>query len=361
MAELSWHEHRLTLDPPLINARGRWSERRGLVLTLRDDQGRRAYGECSPLPGYSPDALDDAERALHALARSLSDELTTLDDTRTLLDAIAHRVPRTLPALRFALETAALDRLSQARGVPLWRLIAELGATRAAPEGVALAALLPSHDPVEALERARPLLALGVHCFKLKLGPDLPSPAQLATLAALRNELPASVALRLDANASLDPARLAESLQALLAFRPELVEEPIDLAHCDATVQRTLAAAGTPIALDESLQTLSSLDDVLAQSWCDSVVLKPTTLGGLLRCSELAASAVARGRGVIVSHTFEGPIGWAACAQLAFALAPARAAGLWPQPGQCPPELAERVSSGGRLLPFRAPGLGVAP
>ncbi|MET0414209.1 MAG: o-succinylbenzoate synthase [Polyangiaceae bacterium] len=361
MAELSWREQHFTLDPPLVNARGRWSERRGLVLTLQDDDGRLGHGECSPLPGYSSDTVDDAERALNVLARSLSDELTTLDDARALLEAVARLVPSSLPALRFALETAALDRLGQARGAPLWRLLGELTGSAAAPDGVALAALLPGDDATHALAQARELMARGVQCFKLKLGPGVCSPAQLATFEALRRELPANVSLRLDANASLDPARLAESLHELAAFTPELVEEPIDLAHCDDAVLRTLAAARIPIALDESLRSLTSLDAVLAQSWCDSVVLKPTTLGGFLRCNELAQHAVARGRGVIVSHTFEGPVGWAACAQLALALGPARAAGLWPQAGQCPSELAERVLNGGRLLPFLGPGLGATP
>jgi o-succinylbenzoate synthase len=361
VAELSWREHYLTLASPLVNARGRWSERRGLVLTLRDDRGRLGHGECSPLPGYSSDALDDAERALGSLARPLIDELTTLDDVGALLEAIARLVPSSLPALRFGLETAALDRLGRARGVPVWRLLGEVTGASPAPEGLGLAALLPGHDGTQALAQARELVATGVRCFKLKLGPSVPTPAQLATLEALRRELPAGVALRLDANASLDPARLAESLHALRAFAPELVEEPIDFAHCDDAVRRTLSAARTPIALDESLRSLVSLDEVLAQSWCDSVVLKPTTLGGFLRCNELAQHAGARGRAVIVSHTFEGPVGWAACAQLALALAPARAAGLWPQPGQCPRELAERALSGGRLRPFLEPGLGVTP
>ncbi len=269
-------------------------------------------------------------------------------------------MPSTLPALRFGLETAALDRLGQARQVPVWQLLRELTAAPSAPVAVELAALLPSHDAAHALAQAQPLVAAGVRCFKLKLGPGVPSPAQLATLVLLRGELPAGIALRLDANASLDPARLDESLRTLSAFAPELVEEPVDLAGCDAAAQEAMATGQVPIAFDESLRALTSLDAALEQPWCDSVVLKPTTLGGFLRCSEIAARAVTRGRGVIISHTFEGAVGWVACAQLALALAPARAAGLWPQAAQCPPELAQRVLDGGRLLPFTEPGLGVA-
>jgi o-succinylbenzoate synthase len=361
VAELSWHEHRFTLDPPQSNARGRWTERRGLVLALRDDEGRVGHGECAPLPGYSVDELDDAATALAALPRALSGTLTALDDTHALLDAVAEAVPNRLPALRFALETAALDRLGRRRGVPLWQLLRELTGAQGVPERVALAALLPSDDADRALRQARPLLAAGVRCFKLKLGPDIPTPAQLATLAALRRELPPSVALRLDANASLDPARLAMSLSALSEFSPELVEEPIDLTHIDAAARATLAAARTPIALDESLRAPTSCAALLEQGWCDSVVLKPTTLGGFARCLELAARASAEGRGLIVSHTFEGPLGWTACAQLALALASPRAAGLWPQAGQCPPALAARLLHDGQLSPPMEPGLGVSP
>jgi o-succinylbenzoate synthase len=362
LAELSFCDVRLRLDPPLVNARGSWTERLGLAITLQDGSGTVGCGEASPLPGYSSDDVETSARALAALDRSLLTELTSQDDPAELLERVAQCLPEALSAARFALESAALDRLGRARGVPVWRLLRPLiDAEPVVPREVELAALLPSDDPPAALGQARTFMAAGVRTFKLKLGPDVPTPAQLATLAALRAELGSVVAVRLDANASLDPARLAESLRQLARHRPELLEEPIDLAGDDAGLRAALRASPVPIAFDESLRAPGSLERALSAPYADALVLKPTTLGGFRGCLALARRARAHGRGIVVSHTFEGAVGWAACAQLALALAPERAAGLWPRAEQCPEPGRSRLIQGGRLLPLEQPGLGVQP
>ena len=88
---------------------------------------------------------------------------------------------------------------------------------------------------------------------------------------------------------------------------------------------------GALCALDESLQGCAGRLPALARlPLCSAIVLKPTTLGGFGTCIELAAQAGSLGKAAVVSHALEGPLGWLANAQLALALAPGAAAGLWP-------------------------------
>ncbi|HEU4613190.1 MAG TPA: hypothetical protein VFS15_13965, partial [Kofleriaceae bacterium] len=49
-------------------ARGSWTERSAVILSVRDDTGVTGLGEAAPLPGMSIDTLDDALRACEALA-----------------------------------------------------------------------------------------------------------------------------------------------------------------------------------------------------------------------------------------------------------------------------------------------------
>jgi o-succinylbenzoate synthase len=350
----------MRLTPPLVTARGTWSERIGVGVSLHDGSGRPGRGEAWPLPGYSSDDVESCQRALTALAPTLLDELMSMDDPARLLDVVARAVPSE-SAARFALEAAALDRLGRKRELPVWRLLREVaGASTEAPSDVELAALLPSHDPAAAVAQARRHVAEGRRTFKLKLGPALPTPDQLATLEALRGEFAATIALRLDANASLGRSHLEESLQRLARYAPEFVEEPVDLAAIDPWLDAVLTSSSVPIAFDESLQRLRepALASALLAPYCDSVVLKPTTLGGFRGCLDLARRARAQGRAVVVSHTFEGPVGWLACVHLALALAPARAAGLWPRDEQCPAEWRGTFMRAGRLDAFERPGLG---
>lgn len=353
---LTFQRLELPLDPPLVNARGEWQRRRTLLIQLTDARGHHGHGEAAPLPNFSRDDLNDCELALRRIAPARLAALDGLASPRALLDAAAQLLPEQVPAARFALETALLDRLGRRSGRPLWRLLVDaLPEDVGRPSGpVPLCALLPSHDPEAALSEARRLELAGVRTFKLKIGPDRVSPAQLETLTALRSALDSSIHLRLDANGSLSTQELRSTLRRLATFQPELVEEPLARLDLEA-----YAASPCPIALDESLQTLApaSVDAFLELATGHALVLKPTALGGFAHCLELAARCTRLGRRSIVSHTLEGPTGWSACAHLALALGQPSAAGLWPlrhQRGGNPTVV------GGLLVPGDGAGLGAA-
>jgi L-Ala-D/L-Glu epimerase len=351
--QLQLRRRERAVEPPQANAHGVWARRVALEVCLGDPSAQ-GHGEAAPLPDYSPDLLDDCERALSELDPT---RLAALDlaSPRALLDAAAAALPPELPAARFALETALLDRAGQHSGTPLWRLLSELipGAASAAPVG--LCALLPSAAPARALELARRALAEGVRTFKLKLGPERLSAAQEATLELLRVELGGAVALRLDANRSLSRSKLDETLQRLGRYSVEFLEEPIE-----SPTRAELSSSPCPLALDESLQGMSDgeLGRWLEGSSVRVVVLKPTALGGFDACIRLALAARAQGCEAVVSHTLEGPIGWAACAHLALALQGPWAAGLSPLAHQATP--LPRILHG-QLVPPSEPGLGVGP
>ncbi len=340
------------VDPPQANARGSWTERTGLELSLLDALGRHGRGEAAPLPNYSPDVLEDCEQALTALDTDALDALDRADTPVELLDAAAAALPPELPAARFALETALLDRAGQRAGRPLWSLLRELVPSRKEPDPIALCALLPSAHAASAMELARAHVEAGVLTFKLKIGPDRPSPLQEATLDALRTRFGADIELRLDANGSLSRASLAQSLERLARYDLEFLEEPLASAEPEE-----LAGSPCPLALDESLQRAAPerLARLLAVESVRVVVLKPTALGGFRACLRLATSARAQGCDAVVSHALEGPIGWAACAHLALALPSRRAAGLWPMAHQESTSL--RIEHGRLLAPLE-PGLG---
>jgi len=343
------------LDPPQRNANGVWQERRSLELALACDAGAPGRGEAAPLPDYSSDSVDLAEAVLASLPAARLASLAEVSDPQALTEAVADLVPANAPAARFALESALFDRAARRAGRPCWQLLAALthGAV-AGPRGgpVALGALLPSSEPRAAVSLARHLHGEGVTSFKLKVGPGRLHPDQDATLAGLRAELGSAVQLRADANGSLSRDALWPTLERLGAHGVEFIEEPLAGAEPEL-----LAGSPCPLALDESLRhmDLPLLGRWLALPELRVVVLKPTTLGGFGACVRLAREARARGRDAVVSHAFEGPIGWAACAHLALALGGSRAAGLWPLAHQSTPW--PRIERGW-LLPPAAPGLG---
>jgi L-alanine-DL-glutamate epimerase-like enolase superfamily enzyme len=286
---------------------------RGAFLLVARD-GLTGAGECAPLPGRSPDAL--------------ADDLAALMSARELAD-----IPLSLPAARFALETALLDLAAQVRGVSLAEMLA--------PEPVRE---LPA-SAIVPLGGSSPAAA-----WKVKIGR---SEELTGALARMRR------GLRLDVNRAWPRDQAARRLAALVPLEPAWVEEPTSAADL-----LQLGKQPVPIALDESLldqpdESAAALDAGLVQV----LVLKPAVLGGHRACLDWATRARTSGALPIVSHLMDGPIGLAAAIELALAVArpgdPAPGLGAHAGLADWPP-LAVPQLAGQRLISHR-PGLGVRP
>ena len=313
------------------------SRRDAIVVSVRTARGAIGLGEAAPLPGMSRDTLAQVARAIAALAARAPLDVSDAPQI------IAHFAAATSdsPAARFAIETALLDARARELDVALRTLLAPgRGCVQ-----------LPVAAVVDDSEQARAAIERGVRCLKIKLRGD----GELERVRAITARVAVSgIVFRLDANRSWPRDAVRERLAALRDLAIDYVEEPCTDAH--------LLDHDLPfrIALDESLATLApdELDAALRSPTLAALVLKPTLLGGLHACLELAARARAAGVRAIVSHALEGPIGTAACAELALALGGDAAVGLAAHPAllawnQRVPQLAT-----GAVTPATAAGLG---
>lgn len=334
---------RLQLQSPGAgDARRSWPERHSLLVRLTDAQGRAGLGEAAPLPNYSPDTLDEVEPALGSIDPAALQQVFDQSTARAALRAAAALLPMTLPSARLALESATLDLLGKQQGVAAPLLLGvQPGAERQ------LSFLLgPAGDSgLEA--RAEAAIAAGFRHFKLKLGAEGALGRELRGVLALRKRFGVGISLRVDANGALAGGNVATAWEALERAGLELFEEPGELP--EALLGRL------PLALDESLQGLSEaeVEAQVRKLQARGLVLKPTALGGLDHCWRLAERARDHGVDVVVSHCFEGPIGYRAACALALALPRGLAHGLGPHPG-----LGAFSAPSPSLTTWREPGLG---
>jgi L-Ala-D/L-Glu epimerase len=309
-------------SPRAQDARRRWPTRDSLLVRLTDAAGYHGVGEASPLPGYSPDRLEDVEPALAAVALTDIEAALAQPTTRAALCAVAGLLPSHLPSARMALETAALDLLGQRQQLSAPVL---LGAAPAAQR--VLAQLLgPASSPTLLLDAERELQA-GFRHLKVKLGAPGQLDLELGGVQALWERHGAQITVRLDANGALSATEVAQAWQSLSGLGIELFEEP-------GSVPLSLLGA-LPLGLDESLQGLdeSAALALLGQRQARYVVLKPMALGGLTYCWRLAEQARVLGAQPVLSHCFDGPFAWRAAAALALALPAGTAHGLAPHAG----------------------------
>ena len=312
---------RLALRAPLRTAGGSYRLREGLAIRIRDD-GRVGRGEAMPLPGFGTESLDAAAVAVRGAWTHLDGR--PLPDGPVAVDGWLDRLPelRGCPAARNALESALLDLLGQASGVPIARLL-----DAHAADSFEVNALLTAPAADRLGEEARTAIEQGFRHLKLKVGVDSID-RDVARVFAVRDSAGPSVALRVDANGAWGP-KAAENLRRLAAARLELCEQPV--AAPDVAGLRALRAlAICPIAADESAATPYAAAQILsAEPAADLLALRPMALGGILPSLRLARLALEKGVGCYVVSSLDGTVARAASAQLAAALpGPRHACGL---------------------------------
>jgi len=314
ISSASLHHYRLPLRTAWVTASGAFARREGWLLRLTTDTGRKGHGDCAPLPGSSSATPADTASELRTRARRLigvpaGDALQTIDSA----------LRRHAPAVSLAIETALLDLLAQAAGLPLATCLRgdqTSAAQRDEPLTVAVNAALGSIAEVRD-DVLRTATAEGFKVLKLKVGmADVDD--DVNHLQRLAKVLPAAICLRLDANRAWHRRDAERFLHGCHGLPIEMLEEPLAEPGLEQ-LGNLQAATGIAIAIDESASLLT-FADILRNRPVRRLVIKPTRTGGLLPALALARRASHAGLQCIVTSSVESACGVTAAAQLALAL-----------------------------------------
>lgn len=340
---LRWRPFRLPMSVRFQAASGDLDVREGVLVQLKDDNGRRGIGEASPMPEIDGGTVADVTALLERHgAALLNDSVLDLGDG-----------PGTA-ALRCALDVATLDLRGKAAGCPVASLLSE----QPAP-WVQVNAVIGGGPPADVAAYGQQAMEAGYSVLKLKVG--LASLEEdTARVAALRDACPEAT-IRLDANCAWDEQTTLRAFDALYQHRIELLEQPTAPDDIEA-LARIRDQAPMRIAADESVDTPDRFERLLELRAVDLVVLKPMFLGGITAAIALAERAAQHSIGAFATTTFDSSIGIAAVLHLAASLPTDAAQGL----GTGAHLGADVVAStllprAGRLAVPAADGLGIAP
>ena len=308
-------------------AGGQTGTRFGTLLELRDVSGRSGWGEASPLPGYAGETPGHAAAALLAwLGAAEAGRTIESGFSGSPVEFADLRLEHS-PAARAAVVSAVLDLAGHRGGVairdllwdgsPVMSASAAGSASGIAANGsVPLNALVPLTDADTAVQSAVTADRRGIRTIKAKLGSGQRFDIDLEVLRAVRDAVGPSIAIRLDANGSWSVPEARRNLDRLAELEPEYIEEPVP-----GSEMLELAGAAVPLAADESMQEPELAARLLDSDAVSVIVLKPSLLGGLDRCMELAVRAATGGKRSVVTHSFEGPVGHGAACELGLAIA----------------------------------------
>lgn len=230
----------------LQTSQGIWSQRDGIILRLVNAAGYVTFGEIAPLPWFGSETFAQAWDFCAQVSPNL------------VAETIA-AIPAHLPACQFGFESAWVGHASRTKPI--------------APDH--LSGLLPAGD--SALQTWQRLWDQGYRTFKWKIGVSSVL-AEIPIFQSLTAALPKSAHLRLDANGGLTQQEAIVWLEASAGTQVEFLEQPLSVDQFDAMLDLSHRYA-TPLALDESVATLSQLQMCHQRGWRGIFVVKPSIAG----------------------------------------------------------------------------------
>ena len=296
--DVQWVRYEMHFKTPARTSRNTLTTKPSWLIRVRDDEGALGWGECSIIPGLSPDEPALIESTLNRLKIRRQIDLTS--------------IPHQLPALRFALEMAVLDLKTP--GV----FTAYSGDFSNGNRSLEINGLIWMDGPDGLIAQANRLVETGFKTLKAKVG-TMPFEQELNWIRSVRSAAP-NVTLRVDANGAFSKSELGwsplDKLKALAELGLHSIEQPL-VADDHVGLAELCRISPLPIALDESLiGVMKDQQGELLDAVCpDYLVLKPSLLGGFSASQYWISEAERRGIGWWVTSALETNVGLNAIAQ----------------------------------------------
>ena len=284
MVEFAYKAYKRTFADEYQTASHELSQRSGILLRLRDSDGRIGFGEIAPIESFGTESF------LEALTMCV--ELQEKFEYEKALDRMDSS-----PCLRFALESAFTMLSSECDSGMLPKPWAVCG----------LVADLGDRDRIEEL------LAHGYQALKFKIGKsDFAEERRAVDIIIDLSE--GKIPIRLDANGSLDREKTTRWLEWASEFPVEYIEQPM-ARGLEREMNSIARDFPVKLALDESVCFVDDLKRWSDFHWEGVYVVKPSIAGGrkaLLNELEKLPEA-----SVVFSSSLESTIGASAALSLA--------------------------------------------
>lgn len=282
----SWTLYKTTLHckRPFRIATGEQDTCHGLLLELRNQDGRSGWGEGVPLPVLTGETLQGAISALCGvwLPGLVGRDPSELQALRSDL----HKLLSGNTAARCAVDLALHELVAQQWQIPVWRLLG--GDNRTVETNYSIGLCSPS----EAAEQARSLVENEYQIVKLKIGED--PELDLERVASVRAAIGPDIRLRVDANEGWNYLQALRFLRRAGAYALEFIEQPLVRSDWEG-LRRLRGESPVPICADESLRGVHEARQLAQMQAVDIFNLKLMKCGGLLEAREIVTIARAHG------------------------------------------------------------------
>ncbi len=117
--ELTYSPYKLKLKSSFETALGKFDDRKGYIISIRNSNGVKGIGDTAPFPEIGSESLQDSEQALKSMQLDLKIDLTNIRESfKELLNDYD-----SLPSLRHGIEQALLNLICKEKNVTVDKLL----------------------------------------------------------------------------------------------------------------------------------------------------------------------------------------------------------------------------------------------
>lgn len=309
--EAQFHFRKFIFKQPSGTSRGILTEKLAWFIELKVDRfpNRKGIGECSVIPGLSPDfdSIDQYEQKLREACSQIHEITSLLQDGEAIFSSSWIQ----FPSILFGIETALLDLNSNEDGI-LFPSDFTQGKKKIAING-----LIWMGDEAFMQQQIEEKLNAGFSCIKMKVG-AIDFDTEWNLLKQIRSRFSAKdLILRVDANGAFSPQNALEKLTRLAELDIHSIEQPISAGQWEA-MKQLCSETPLPIALDEELIGISSREQaekILDEIQPQFIILKPSLHGGLVGSKRWIQLAEERSIPWWMTSALESNVGLNAIAQ----------------------------------------------
>ena len=303
--------HEVYLREPFVTALRRVENYTVVTYTISDESGVSGVGEAVATPAIIGDSLEEIDRDLKERISPALASIGNLEEGLTILTAL-----HAGSSSKAAADTALHSFFAAKGGLNLSALLGSK------VERIKTDVTIPI-STIEQLDKiVQDRVDQGFTSLKVKLG-AISLSENIAIMQKIRELVDPQVSLRVDPNQAWDFAYAKDFLIALdkLEIAIDYLEQPVGKSQID-DLARLTALGLAPIMADESLFSMSDLEEIIEKKACTWVNVKILKSGGLAPARAIADVARASGLNVSIGSMMEGAGGVYAAALLAAAIAP---------------------------------------
>ncbi|MBT8379468.1 MAG: o-succinylbenzoate synthase [Ignavibacteria bacterium] len=294
--ELNYSPYIMKLKTPFETSKGKISERKGFIITLKSESGKTGIGDAAPFPEFGSESYEEAEEALNKIDLKIN---VDINDIRKSV-IYTYKDFQAFPSLKHGLEQALLNLICNEQKISLAELL-NLKMKKEVKVNAAIGFL----SPEDAVKKAKEFTKAGFDTLKLKTGREN-FDDDLRTIKSVRSAVGSDVKIRIDANGKWNLDSATRNLQQLEELNIEYAEQPVNSIEDFSELKKIVSI---PLAADESIRNYISAKNFISTKAIDVIVLKPMLIGGLIQALEIIELAESSNVVPVVTSSFESAVG----------------------------------------------------